>query len=129
MRKVSIKTARARADRAMSLYIRQKHSMAGFCRCVSCGAVELWQDVDCGHFIPRGKSATRFMEENCWPQCRSCNRFRAEEAKIHYTRHMIETYGKEFVDELLELSKTLVRRRVQDYLDIEADFKAKLKAL
>lgn len=104
-----LSTLQAKADKAMSLYIRHKYAnMYGFVTCVSCGRVDNWQDMDCGHFIPKSRGASiRYVEENCHPECHSCNRF-DEGHLIGYTRYMIEMYGNDKIDELKkEARKTL----------------------
>lgn len=71
----------AKLDRIFSLYIRLRDS-APFhhqaFRCISCGQVKPFEQADCGHFFSRRHMATRFDEDNCWCECRSCNRFSAD---------------------------------------------------
>lgn len=100
-KKPSLSTLQAKADNAMSIYIRLKHSdHAGYVTCVSCGKVLQWKEVDCGHFIPKSRGASvRYIEENCAPECRGCNRF-SESHMIGYTLYMIDTYGREKIEEL-----------------------------
>ena len=72
------KTALRKADEAFSLYIRTRDAQSydgRFFRCISCGRVLPIEKADCGHYINRQHMATRFSEDNCHAQCRSCNRF------------------------------------------------------
>lgn len=69
-------------------------------QCVSCPSQGHWKDMQGGHFIPRTSKTHKILEENIHPQCVSCNGFRSESAKVRYTLFMIDTYGREFVDEL-----------------------------
>lgn len=107
-KKVKLSTLQAKADKAMSQYIRQKFSVNGMCKCVSCVATYRWQDMDCGHFIPKSRGASvRWVEENVAPECQGCNRF-DEGHLIGYYEWMLEWYGKEKIDELrAESRKTL----------------------
>ena len=41
--------------------------------CYTCGKVDIWKYMDCGHFVPRDNMSTRFSESNCRPQCKTCN--------------------------------------------------------
>lgn len=60
-------------DRAFSKFIRLRDSDDnGLCRCISCGKLHMWDDIDCGHFVNRRHMGTRFDEKNCNAQCRSC---------------------------------------------------------
>lgn len=130
-RKPTKKSARDRARKAMSQYIRQKYAdRNGYVKCVSCGKVDHWKEMDAGHFRSKGNgSGTEFVEENVHPQCVNCNRFIAEDAKIRYTTFMIDTYGREKIEELEAQARQVSRRRVHDYLCIEAYYKERLEAL
>lgn len=108
-RQPKLSTLQAKADAAMSVYIRQKHADPfGYVKCVSCGRVFHWKEMDCGHFIPKSRGAAiRYVEENGHPECQGCNRF-DEGHLIEYTRYMIEMYGNDKIDELKqEARKTL----------------------
>lgn len=71
----------------------------GYCQCVTCGKVDHYKNMDGGHFISRRYTAHKLLEENLAPQCKGCNLF-GEGSKPAYTLYMIDTYGREFVDEL-----------------------------
>lgn len=40
--------------------------------CYTCGRRYHWKDMDCGHWIKRGKFATRWELDNVRPQCHRC---------------------------------------------------------
>ena len=124
-RKPTLKSARERAFKAQSDFIRQKYAVDGFVNCVSCGKNIPWREADAGHFVPRSRSsALAFMEENVHPECVSCNRF-DDGHLIGYTLYMQEMYGKEFVEDLKN-NREIVRRRIPDYLEIESYYTDKL---
>jgi 5-methylcytosine-specific restriction endonuclease McrA len=107
--KAKLSTLQAKADTAMSQYIRQKWADSdGLCKCVACGTMKPWKEMDMGHFVPKSRGASvRWVEENCHPECPACNRFN-EGHMIGYTLFMIDYYGKEKIDELqAEARKTL----------------------
>ena len=61
-------------DLTFSKYIRLKYAdHRGMVRCVTCGAMVPWQEIQNGHFVSRKNLATRWDEENCHPQCHTCN--------------------------------------------------------
>ena len=107
--KAKLSTLQAKADKAMSVYIRMKHADEhGYCKCVSCGRIYRWQEVDCGHFIPRSRGASiRWVEENCHPECIGCNRF-SHSHLINYTLYMIDMYGREKIEELEKLARNVL---------------------
>lgn len=80
-------------DRLFSLYIRLRDAMPnGYVRCISCGKIKTFDDVDCGHFYSRTHMATRFDEDNCNAECKACNRFSADHL-IAYQTNLIRKIG------------------------------------
>jgi len=105
MKKPSLSSLIKKADTATSLYIRQKFAdHAGYVSCITCGKPMHWKDSECAHYIERAKFGTRFVEENLAPACTSCNHFRKEFHKREYTLYVIDTYGREKIDELKQLA-------------------------
>lgn len=63
----------AKLDRVFALYIRLRDAMPnGYIRCISCGRIKPFEEVDCGHFHSRIHMATRFDEDNCHGECHYC---------------------------------------------------------
>jgi len=95
-------------DRVFSEYIRLRDADDnGYVWCITCGRPHYWSDghqINCGHFIPRGRKATRYDERNCHGQCVMCNKYKSGEWDV-YEQRMIELYGKETVGELKLKSK------------------------
>ena len=101
----------------------------GMCVCCSCGKRQHWKEMQGGHYIPRGKSATKLEEHNINPQCVSCNHFHKESAKCQYAIWMIETYGYQYVKWLEAESrkeKKWLRVEVEELIE---SFKERLKEL
>lgn len=114
-RKPSIKTLKRKLDDVFSIYIRLRDSDdKGFCQCISCGKIQHWKDVDCGHYVNRSHMGTRYSERNCNAQCRSCNRF-SEGNNIGYTRGLIRKYGIKVIDELDVKKHTQTYMKSFDY--------------
>lgn len=130
MSKPTLSRAKKRAWTAMSLYIRLKYAdHNGMVKCVTCPAVKHYKDMHAGHFIPKKRgNAIYLLEENVHPQCPQCNTFNGG-MLIEYTKFIQDTYGPEKVDELLQESRKTVKYTVDDYLEIEKDFKERLNEL
>ena len=62
-------------DKEFSKYIRVVHSKDENCECFTCGTVDHWKNVDCGHYMSRKHMFTRWDPENAKPQCKKCNQF------------------------------------------------------
>ena len=71
----------------------------GICVCVTCGNSFYYTKLDAGHYIPVTDSYHRFNESNVHPQCVSCNHHK-NGCLDQYTLYMIDTYGRDYVDEL-----------------------------
>lgn len=103
-------------DKVFSLYIRLRDAMpSGYVRCISCGHIKLFADVDCGHFHSRTHMATRFDEENCHAECRYCNRFSADHL-IAYEKNLITKIGQNRVNLL-----NVRAHSTKHYLDSELE--------
>lgn len=71
---VKRKTIVKNLDAIFSKYIRLKYAdESGEVKCVTCGRSNHWKKMQNGHFMSRGKYATRWDEDNCRPQCYGCN--------------------------------------------------------
>lgn len=84
-------------DRIFSEFVRLRDADAnGYCRCISCGKIKRWKEMDCGHYINRKHMSTRYNEMNCNAQCRHCNRF--DEGNMQgYRRTLVRMYGEQNV--------------------------------
>lgn len=103
-------------DRIFSEYIRLRDSFQTqgglMFRCISCGKIKPYDEADCGHYVNRAHMATRFSEDNCNAQCRSCNRF--DEGNIYnYRRGLVGKIGEARV--LLLESQKHKSVKISDY--------------
>lgn len=85
-------------DRVFALYIRLRDVLpSGYVRCISCGQIKSFDDVDCGHFHSRRHMSTRFDEDNCHAECKYDNRFSSDHL-IGYQRNLIAKIGQQKFD-------------------------------
>lgn len=90
------------ADRVFSAYIRLKNADSKMrCRCVTCGKVMNWKDIQNGHYRSRGCNKYRFSEINCHPQCKGCNVMLSWNYR-NYHIYMINRYWEEIERKLWE---------------------------
>lgn len=114
------KTAKARAWKVFSLYIRHRDSHDGHnARCCCCGTIRPIGEMHAGHFRTRGSSAyLEFEEINVHAQCPPCNTRGAHNAQAKYYRFMCDQYGRDHTDQLLDTRET-ISRRVGDFEALE----------
>jgi len=101
----------------------------GMCVCCSCGKRQHWKEMQGGHYIPRGKTATKLEEHNINPQCVSCNHFHKESAKCQYAIWMIETYGYQYVKWLEAESRKEKKWSRPELMELIESYKQRLKGL
>ena len=116
-------------DAIFSQYIRLKESDEyGYCICVTSGQKMFWKEAQCGHFISRGKYPTRWDETNCHPQSVYSNIFLKGDY-INYTIYMIDRYGREYVDELIDKSKQSVKIPTAELVEKISYYKSEVERI
>lgn len=132
MKSKSIAALREECAVLLQKYVRLKAADSnGYCSCWTCGKAEHWKEMQGGHFIERGKTATKLLEENVHPQCRSCNMYGMKKASVvlAYRAAMVDFYGEDFVREM-EIKAGEVAKHSRQYLEeYKADIKTKIKEL
>lgn len=100
----------------------------GYCKCVTCGKVEHFSEMQGGHFVGRRIQATKLMEENVHPQCRGCNCFGMKQTHyvLKYRQFMVDYYGEDFVKELESKAWTTHKHDRQDLESLKAYFKKQI---
>jgi hypothetical protein len=103
----------------------------GFCSCVTCGVTRQWNEgMQGGHFIAKGKGGTNewaLIEENVHPQCAACNGFRMRygNAEASYTLYMVDMYGREQVDLMIDRNR-VTKYSKQDLIDMTTEWKQQI---
>ena len=133
------KTLRALIDDVAKLlqkHVRLKAEVAadknGFIECVSCNKWFHWKDMQGGHWIERGKQATKIMEENIHPQCKGCNQYgmrHRTHVREGYSKFMRDMYGDDFCDQMLIDSKKPIKYFRPDLEDMVKELRRKNREL
>ena len=133
------KTLRALIDDVAKLlqkHVRLKAAVAadknGFIECVSCNKWFHWKDMQGGHWIERGKQATKIMEENIHPQCKGCNQYgmrHRTHVREGYSKFMRDMYGDDFCDQMLIDSKKPIKYFRPDLEDMVKELMRKNREL
>ena len=76
MVKKTISKLKKELDKWFSLYIRLRNATeVGLTQCYTCGKVDHYKRLQCGHFQSRRHHSTRWNEQNCQVQCVKCNMY------------------------------------------------------
>ena len=74
LEKKSFAQLKAQADKLFSEHIRRKYAdWKNEVKCYTCDKVFNFKYIQCGHYISRIYLNLRWLDENCRPQCYSCN--------------------------------------------------------
>lgn len=132
---INVSTAKKRAWKAFSEYIRLRDSIDTtgtklHAKCCTCGKVYPSFGVGClqaGHFIAGRNNAILFEETCVHAQCYMCN-VTHKGATVEYFYFMEKKYGREEIDRLRTLSKTIKKLSPDDLLEIEKMYRDKAKS-
>lgn len=128
MKVKTLKALKATLDKLWSEYIRRKDAKGGIATCVTCGVQKPWKEIQCGHFVSRVHLATRFLEQNCAPQCYSCNVLRGGNY-VEYAVWMEANWGWQTIRDLRDLKHTNLKITRSGYEERIEDVKQKLAEL
>lgn len=118
-----------RLDRVFSAYIRLRDVMPnGMGRCISCGKIKPYSELDCGHFFSRVNMATRFDEDNCNAECRGCNRASADHL-IYYQESLIKKIGVSRFSTLRERARSIKKWDNSELEEMIEKYKHEVKRL
>ena len=114
-KKKTLKYWKTKIDKPFHEYIRRRDADndSGYCQCISCDKPIHFTESDAGHFISRGKLATRWDERNVNAQCRKCNRFEYGR-QFEYSLKI----GTELAEQLLQDSRATVKLMDFEYQEI-----------
>lgn len=112
-------------DKIFSEFIRRRPcNEHGYAECFTCGSFHYWKEVDAGHFMSRGKYATRWNEDNVQFQCKRCNGFRSGEQYI-----FAQNLGTDLADELVFESNQTRKYSVGEIREMIETYKEKVEDL
>ena len=102
-------------DKWFSLYIRLREATSqGIAQCFTCGKIDHYKKLQCGHFQSRRHHATRWNECNCQVQCVKCNMFEQGE-QWKFGLNINAKYGDGTSKELEFLAKTSIKKMRVEY--------------
>ena len=107
-KKPTVSRLKKEADKAFSVFIRQRDR-----ECYTCLKRMFWTNLQCGHFISRAKSATRYDEFNCRAQCMSCNIWRRGNL-AEFAARLIQENGLIRFNELIQKGRTTKQFTVKE---------------
>ncbi len=103
MGKVTLGSAKERAWKVFSEYIRKKYSdKDGIGTCITCGVRKPWKELQAGHAMSSRCNTILFEERLVRPQCYSCN-CKKGGMPDEYHAWMLDQYGEDGYYELLRL--------------------------
>jgi len=126
LKKKKLSTLKKKADALFSRYIRRKYEKNGLISCYTCGMRHEFKRIQCGHFVSRTHTSTRWLEENARAQCFACNVWKRGNYDV-FSLKLVEENGIEFLRYLQRKKNEVVRMRLRDYEALIKDLEDKLK--
>lgn len=123
---MTVSKLKKKLDEVFSRYIRYKYAKDGYVSCYTCGTTEPIKEMQCGHYITRGKLATRWDEDNCRVQCVACNIFKKGNYQ-EYSRRLINEMGCDIIETLTQKSHQTLKLKAVDYQELIDLYTEKLK--
>lgn len=124
------------ADTYFSRYIRLLFSEElpdyedRVCTCYTCGKVLPIKEVDNGHYLKREHKATRYHENNCRPQCKTCNGDIKHNGKqVEFRINLINEIGKKRVRKIEGMAKHGTKADSRFYRQVADIYRNKLNEL
>lgn len=113
--------------KVFSEYIRRRYADdSGYCKCITCGVVKHWKEMDAGHGIGRQHWGVRYNERNVHPQCKKCNGFDGGRMDA-YKEAVNKMYGSQTWDLMLLASKKASKMSQSEIDLLEKYYKQKIK--
>lgn len=113
-------------DSIFSQYIRIKYAnKEGIVTCFVCNAPFPWSGLDNGHYISRTNLATRFMEDNCYPQCKRCNNIHNDDKEPF--KKAINEYRPGLIDFLEEQARIVYSPALFELKALIIEYRSKLE--
>lgn len=120
-----------KAAKLLQRYVRLKASDDnGYCQCVTCGKIDHYKAMQGGHFIPRGRTIFKLLEENIHPQCPHCNCWGMKQSHyvLRYRQWMVDMYGERRIKAMEKLAwRSPKRFDREEVLEFCKDLKKKIK--
>lgn len=122
-----------KAKEIFSRYVRKRDCIKttgseDYGRCITCGEIKSYEELQCGHFISGRTNSLFFEENNSHAQCGCCNTSKGGNPEV-YREKMIQKYGLEEVERLENLRHIPVKMRESDFKELIGAFTSKFKNL
>jgi hypothetical protein len=108
------------ADKVFSEFIRRRNANElGITECFTCGKIDHWKKLQCGHFQSRKHYNTRWNEKNCQVQCAGCNVFRYGE-QYKFGLYLNKKFGGNISEKLMQDARKTIKLsnfEIQEIID------------
>jgi hypothetical protein len=115
-------------DHVFSQYIRCKYAdKGGMVECYTSGKKMRWQEIQCGHFIPRANLGTRWLEANCRPQSMEENYFKM--GNLEEFEYKLDAENNGVVEYLRELARQVAKPTKEELKSLIIEYRSKLNLI
>ena len=114
-KKKTVSQLKKELDKLVSRFVR----LSGQGICYTCGLKREKLELQCGHFISRAHSATRYDLDNLRTQCVNCNVWRRGNTAF-FAANLLKEYGTERFDALIKRGRSFKQFTTRE---LEAEIK------
>jgi hypothetical protein len=122
-KKLTVSKIKKKAWVEFSRFVRTRDTNNLGTQCYTCGKYYDFKRMDAGHFQPGRHNIFTFDERQVHAQCDYCNRWQRGNWPS-YLKHMVEDYGQEAVDQMLDDRTVVKPMKVYEYEEIYNKYKA-----
>ena len=125
----TVSSLKKRADKLISILVRKGSSdFSGYCRCYTCGKVNKWERMQCGHFVGRSNNILRYDLRNLRVQCEACNIWKHGNL-YEYGKRLDEECGYGTADSLISEGREKKQFTVSELKELCEKFNKLIKDL
>lgn len=123
------KITKQKVWQVFSKYIRLKYTdKNGYVICYTCGTKIFWKEAQAGHGASGRGNSILFDERLVRPQCKRCNIFLKGNYDVFHAK-LIKEYGKDFLDEINRLKKTVKKFTQSELRELYEYYKSEVEKL
>jgi len=115
-------------DRVFSLWVRQRDSVDGRAKCITCGKLDGWRKLQCGHYYSRVHLPLRWEEKNTAVQCVGCNVF-SQGKGPEFARYLQKKHGDDVLEYLENKKNNKVKLDRNTYQFLISEYKEKILSI
>jgi len=116
-------------DTVFSRFLRMSYANDyGIVQCYTCGKIDDYKAMQCGHYISRQHMSLRWDETNCRVQCPGCNVFKHGNY-TEYSYRLLKEIGRKGIDDLMKKKNEIKQWTIPQLEEMIEHYSNEIKSL